>query len=81
MIDILSIRPTDTATIAQLVDLLHEHCDTDQCERFLSDLYRWNRLHERTTRNLERSEEWQEIQQWREFILSLPTSTTDRHVA
>lgn len=81
MIDILSIRPTDTATIAQLVDLLHEHCDVEQCERFLHDLYRWNRLHERTTRSLERSEEWREIAEWREFILSLPTSNASRHVA
>lgn len=81
MIDILRLRPSDTEAIGQLVDLLHEHCDVEQCEQFLRDLYRWNRLHERTTRNLERSEEWQEIQQWRVFILSLPTSTTDRHVA
>ncbi len=72
MIDLFTLRATDSRALGEVIDVLNAHCDTGQAEHFLADFTRWHRLQGRQFKQRERDEAFLELQQWQQFINRLP---------
>lgn len=72
MIDLFTLSPNDRRTLGEVIDRLAAHCDTEQVERFLSDLGHWHRIQHRRVRRHEVDDARRELEQWQRFINSLP---------
>ncbi len=68
MIDIFTIRATDSRALGDVIGLLAGPCDTGQVEHFLADLTRWHRLQGHRATQRERDAAFLELQQWQRFL-------------
>ena len=75
MIDILIIDTKDSWQVGQLVDLVRQHCNAEQCVDFLQALYLWPLVRDRPKSDPKRREAWSDLLRWRAFVLNLPIST------
>ncbi len=75
-VDLFALRPHDTETLGAVFDLLTKHCDAKQCEQFLADLTHWHRAQGSRTPERQRETARQELEQWQQFLNSLPEGTS-----
>ncbi len=71
MIDLFTIRPYDTEEIGTVIDLLTEHCDTQQVEQFLADFTRWHRIQGHRATERDREDARIALEEWQRFLTSL----------
>ncbi len=70
-IDLFTLRANDTRALAEVIDVLHAHCDTGQVEHFLADFARWHRIQGRRVPQQERDAAETELLQWQQFLDNL----------
>ena len=70
--DILAQDLDDAAGVAALVAAIMAHVSQEERQQFDADLQAWNCCYAKAICELAQSAEWQEIEQWRKYLLSLP---------